>query len=111
MFADDTNFFYSNKNIKHLFNVMNQELAHIQLWFNVNKLSLNITKTKYSLFYSFAYNDCIPLLLPKLKICNLNIKRETTMKFLGVLFDENLTWKVHIRCIESKVSKKPWYII
>ena len=83
----------------------NQELAHIQLWFNVNKLSLNITKTKYSLFYSSAYNDCIPLLLPKLKICNLNIKRETTMKFLGVLLDENLTWKVHIRCIESKVSK------
>ena len=27
------------------------------------------------------------------------------MKFLGILLDENLSWKEHIKCIESKISK------
>ena len=27
------------------------------------------------------------------------------MKFLGVILDENMTWKSHISCIESKVTK------
>ena len=105
MFADDTNFFYSNKNIKQLFHVMNQELLNIQTWFNANKLSLNITKTKYSFFHSLAYQDRIPLRLPSLFINGINIKRETTMKFLGILLDENITWRNHIASIESKVSK------
>ena len=34
MFADDTNFFYSNKNIKYLFNTMNKELSRIETWLN-----------------------------------------------------------------------------
>ena len=31
--------------------------------------------------------------------------RETTIKFLGILLDENLTCRNHIARIESKVSK------
>ena len=33
MFADDTNLFYTHKNIKELFKVMNLELINIQQWF------------------------------------------------------------------------------
>ena len=33
------------------------------------------------------------------------IKRESTIKFLGVLLDENFLWKTHIDCIHSKISK------
>ena len=105
MFADDTNLFYSHKNIKELFKIMNEELLHIQQWFNANKLSLNTTKTKYSFFHSQAFQDRIPLQLPKLDIHGVIIKREKVMKFLGVILDENMTWKNHISCIESKVSK------
>ena len=60
MFADDTNFFYSNKNIKLLYKTVNEELARIQIWFNVNKLSLNIAKTKYSFFHSSPYTTFTP---------------------------------------------------
>ena len=105
MFADDTNLFYSHRNIKELFKIMNEELLHIQQWFNANKLSLNTTKTKYSFFHSQAFQDRIPLQLPKLDINGVTIKREKVMKFLGVILDENMTWKSHISCIESKVSK------
>ena len=100
MFADDTNLFFSHKNIKELFKTMNQELIKIQQWFNANKLSLTIKKIKYSFF-----QDKIPFQLPKLDINNIKIKRENLMKFLGVLLDENMTWKNHISCIENKISK------
>ena len=111
MFADDTNFFYSDNNIKNMFKIVNQELKRVQIWFNANKLSLNVSKTKYSFFHSSAYKDKIPLRLPTLEINNIIIKRDPTMKFLGVLLDENLNWKTHISCIEKKNLKTSWHFV
>ena len=45
MFADDTNLFYSNKNIDILFEIVNKELVNINNWFIANKLSLNASKS------------------------------------------------------------------
>ena len=33
------------------------------------------------------------------------IERATSIKFLGILFDEHLSWKNHISIVENKVSK------
>ena len=60
---------------------------------------------KLNLHYSIRQKDDIPLVLPTLKINNTLIKRVDHIKFLGVLFDENLTWKNHINLIENKISK------
>ena len=51
MFADDTNLFNSGINVDELFSDMNCELNEISLWFKANKLSLNLTKTKFALFH------------------------------------------------------------
>ena len=40
-----------------------------------------------------------------LKLNNCIIKREHSIKLLGVLIDENLTRKTHINNIENKISK------
>ena len=37
MFADDTNFFYTNKNIKVLFETVSKELRYVNEWFLANK--------------------------------------------------------------------------
>ena len=103
MFADDTNLFYSRKDIHSHFNTVNNELSNISHWFNSNKLSLNVDKTKFTLFQKVRQRDNIPLVLPTLKINNTLIKRVDHIKFLGVLFDENLTWKNHINLIENKI--------
>ena len=47
MFADDTNLFFTHKDIRYLFQIVNQELENINQWFISNKLSLNIKKKKY----------------------------------------------------------------
>ena len=44
MFA---NLFYAEGNIKTLFDIVNIELQKTSQWFISNKLSLNVTKTKY----------------------------------------------------------------
>ena len=44
-------------------------------------------------------------MLPKLTISNHVIESQEFVKFLGVLLDENLTCKYHIKCTENKIAK------
>ena len=43
--------------------------------------------------------------MPLLQLSSNIIERENSLKFLGVILDEHLTWKKHIQLIENKVSK------
>ena len=105
MFADDTNLFFSHKDIKELFRIVNIEPDKICTWFKANKLSLNEGKTKYTLFHKPKDKDNIPLKLPILNMNGKEIQRTDCIRFLGVLFDENVTWNNHIHLIENKISK------
>ena len=73
MFADDTNLFYSSKDINTAFLKVNHELQKINEWFISNKLSFNVKITKYSFFHKPSKKDDIPLVLPKLNINNSEI--------------------------------------
>ena len=99
MFADDTNLFYSQKNIHQLFTKINEELEKIGDWFKANKLSLNNKKTKYTLFHKNSIKDDLPVKLPDLEIANNEIERKKAIKFLGVILDENVNWQEHIRTV------------
>ena len=105
MFADDTNIFLSGSNVKTLFNKMNTELIKINDWFKSNKLSLNETKTVFTLFHPSNKSDLLPLKLPQLNINNKIIKREPSIKFLGVIIDEHINWKKHVETVNNKISK------
>ena len=52
LFADDTTIFHSNSCLKTLNTIIQTELNKVEEWLNVNKLSLNIRKTKFILFRS-----------------------------------------------------------
>ena len=58
---------------------MNTEFTKLNNWIYDNKLSLNETKTVYSLFHPLKKSDTILLILPSLKINNHTIKRETAI--------------------------------
>ena len=96
MFADDImsvddNLFHPKENAKALFDTVNIELQKIGQWFLSNKSSLNLTKTKYSFFHKPSKKDNILLVLQRLCICNNEIKRSESIKFLGIFLDENPT--------------------
>ena len=81
----------TQENIKTLFQTANIELEKIATWFQANKLSLNESKTKFILFHKSKDKDNLSLKFPILKINNFEIKRTTSIKFLGIMVDENLT--------------------
>ena len=76
MFADD-----AEEKIKTFFDIVNIELQKNSQWFISNKLSLNVAKTKYSFFHKPSKKDNILLVLPKLNICNNEIKRSESITF------------------------------
>ena len=88
-----------------MFSLVNQGLQKINKWFEANKLSFNVGKSKYSLSHKRSRKDDLPLLLPRLLMQKHKVERVKSIKFLGVLLDENLSRKDHIKCIENKVAK------
>ena len=98
-FADDTNLFLSGHDQDTLVETINNELVKIKQWFDSNRLCLNIKKTCYQIYSNKKIQN-----LPMLKIHHENISRERVVKFLGVLVDENLTFKEHIDHVCRKLS-------
>ena len=106
IFADDTNVFASSPSIRDLEKLMNEELAKIKEWCDLNKLSINIKKTNYMIVKS-----------PKKKPGNTNIKLSNSdgssdiiektdhIKYLGVFLDEKLSWKHHIAYVCSRIAR------
>ena len=102
MFADDTNLFFSHKDLNELTNIVNCELNKISLWLKINKLSLNIKKTHFILFH-FRQKKIITSV--SIQIDNNNIEQVKMTKFLGIIINENLTWSDHIETVANKCSK------
>ena len=96
LFADDTCIFYSNKNRDILESTLNTELNKVSDWLIVNKLSLNVSKSNVLTFRAKNANDQ-PIL--NLTINNEKIEEKVSAKYLGVLFDNKLTWKPHLEQI------------
>ena len=59
VFADDTNLLYSNKDLKDLETVVNDELIKVGDWFDANKLCLNTSKSNFVIFHPYQHKpDC-----------------------------------------------------
>ena len=109
LYADDTSLnstlsLFSNPQNNRLSENINLELDKISAWMRANKLSLNISKTKYMVFrYSQRSLNTIPKL--NLKIENTIIEKVSNFNFLGLTINENMSWKNHISNVGRKISK------
>ena len=114
LYADDSNLVSSlcsfdvslnskdfDKNI--LSNNITQELDKIHEWLEINKLSLNVKKTKFMIFHH--HQRKISNYIPDLKINGQSIERVKEFNFLGIIIDENLTWGAHIQKTANKISR------
>jgi len=102
IFADDTNLFYSDSNLRHLENTINSNLKQISCWLKANKLSLNIEKTNYVIFYPRQKKLNHTL---ELKIDNQRLEQKESIKYLGLYIDSHLNWKSHINHITKKIKR------
>ena len=100
MFADDTTLFLEDNNILRIQENVNNELLKINNWLISNRLSINLKKTYYMIFNSSNVLD--------LNIAGININCVKNTKFLGVIIDQKLNWKLEIVAIKTKLYKIIW---
>ena len=101
LFADDTNIFAANENITHLIQNTNTELEKIDTWFKANRLKLSVDKTTYCM-----YSPKKKLLLntPEVRIGDV-IQKSDSVRYLGLIIDEKLTWEKHIDELGNKINR------
>ena len=101
MYADDTNIFLHHKNINALYDVAQKELVLVTNWLSANKLTLNVNKTKFIVFTS---NKNKGIKTDKsLYVNDIPIEKVHAISFLGLLIDENLSWKPHMLTLLNKL--------
>ena len=107
MYADDTTLnstlksFGDVTNLESLQHNISTELNNVVRWRDLNKLRLNVLKTKYMLFH--MPQKVIPHL--SFTIQDNVIDFVNSFNFLGITFDCHLTWKSHIRNLSIKLSR------
>ena len=107
MYADDTTLvstletFGRTCNVKEIERNINIEISKVTTWLQRNKLQLNVSKSKFMMFFEH------PKTLPKLNItANGNlINQVSEFNFLGITINENITWNLHIRKTSIKIAR------
>ena len=107
MYADDTTLtstletFSTNELNGNPASSINIELNKISEWLKLNRLTLNVQKTKYMLFKTSKKK--VQTLL--LQMDNKIIDKVLDFNFLGIHFNEQLNWKSHIDKLSVKCCR------
>ena len=97
-YADDTTLCCTlNQNVNNI----NKELKNVTEWLKINKLSLNVKKTKAMLFH-MPQKNVIP---PNLQINETNIEFVDNFIFLGLSINKHLHWKNHVIHVSNKIAR------
>ena len=99
LFADDTAITLRSKNITELQKKIDTLAPKIALWFQTNRLSLNVNKSNYQIYSRNLSNDVT------VSLNNGTITRKACVKYLGIYIDEDLRWNSHITHVASVISR------
>ena len=125
LFADDTSFLISGRDLNDVIRKLNVELKKVCDWFRSNEMSLHPDKTKFMIFNknenSIPWNEINIELnfnndnenemnnISRLKYVNSQ-SQIPAIKFLGIFIDPNLNFKYHIDYIHKKISSSLYMI-
>ena len=103
LFADDTTIISTHSNFNILLEKTNNELCKIAEWFDANKLVVNYEKTNVMYFRKSHVSHTSLDFCIKMKDVTLNMVN--SVKFLGFILDDNLSFNEHRLFICNKMSK------
>ncbi|XP_037536736.1 uncharacterized protein LOC119413748 [Nematolebias whitei] len=100
LFADDGALWKRGKNLQFIIKKVQEAITTVEKWSNRWGLKFSVEKTKSIIFTrkKTPNNN-------ELKLYGKVIEREKQFKFLGIWFDERLTWTVHIQKVADKCKK------
>ena len=109
-FADDTTLsqnlaFFAGGNLSRsqMEGRINAELSNVYDWLCVNKLSLNVSKSRCMIFKNAKIN--IVSMPWNIEINGEPVECVSEFNFLGILLDEFLSWTPHTKKVCSKISR------
>ena len=97
-FADDLALWTSDKSTTDCFQNMQTKLSTLEKWTKKWGIKISPSKTK-AIFFSRRKNPTFSL-----KINNITIELVKHHKFLGIIFDKNLTWRPHLEDLKIKCN-------
>ena len=98
LFTDDTTVFASDNDINNVHATVNRELVGVDNWLMANRPFLNVSKISYMIISN------------QKNVINIRIRdsiliKISTVNFLDVGLDENLTFNDHVINVTAKISK------
>ena len=103
-YADDTVSKLSGKSWTEVATTMSHKLDLIYSWLHQNKLILNTDKTVFMTFGN--YKDPVLLKL-EINMNGKNLKTVENSKYLGLIYDFNIKWDIHV----NNIIKKTKYLV
>lgn len=122
LFADDTTLYVSSDNLDFLKMFVNSEFKKVVDFFRAHKLSIHPDKTKFILFSHgkktvpeleifVDFNNLEDNTENKFKVEQVTPQSPSkTIKFLGVLFEQDLSFANHIKSVATKLSTALYFL-
>ena len=81
---------------------LNNDIMALDDWFRANKLSSNTTKT----FAMIFKGSRAPPVQLSVQINGIDIEMVSKAKFLGIIIDDNLSWRPYIDHVKNKTTSR-----
>lgn len=99
-YADDTALIYNIDCMDDFHEKVRTDISTVMEYFRINGMKLNLNKSKYMIFRTKHDNSKIP---NKINISSNTIERVTSYKYLGITFDEKMSFSDHLKNLEKKL--------
>ena len=101
MYADGTTLYFNLEDIDSvdMNDNINTHLEKNNVWLKLNKLTVNVSKTKFMIFHKRRDTPQLDLLLNNIKIDHVS-----NFTLFGIILDTSLSWKCHTKMIAIKIS-------
>lgn len=101
-YADDTSIFLTGNVADDLIDGANLTLHRLDEWTQKNCLKINIAKTKVVLFRA---KNKTAIIKKSVSLRSTAVEIVPSIKILGVIFQENLSWDSHVNFLIAKLSQ------
>ena len=98
-FADDLVVYRSGSNLKNISDILNKSLEGLHKYFTYLNLDINAPKSKVVVFGKISNGT------PSIFYNKVSIPVVSEVKFLGVIFTHNMSWKKYVDLISSRANK------
>ena len=104
LYEDDNALCYSDKDASIILDTINHDLANINTWLEMNRLTLSAKKPKFMMIGSIQKMKSLESVT--VTIGNTDLQPSNIFKYLGVSINCQLTWDDHVYRISSSILKK-----